>query len=334
MASESVIVDGADQVIIHDNVIVMDIENLLTGWLTYEINFTPENLGPLKLIICLKDPVKMVHIEESSDSEVDLLIPGNHKRKKTSSTNRENKRTKTFTTDTIKLAEDLAGLKITSQSSGTNAIKAKPVRLVGLRKNPLPRKYKFDSNITWPPVRRHHFRDVEDKDSIAGLDIFLYTRIIILRYRIDALRFPRVFLKHVNRTKQKLVINNAMHASYFHLIYYYHHASTSSSSDSDDSMMSQSRSTSPPTTLPMHEEPKRKKSLQKRTRESSDSNTNAKKPKKRTKKHKDSDSGNKPKQKGMSLQEQCLHVARWIPQGVDMFCKLTDVFWVAPLVEQ
>jgi hypothetical protein len=36
----------------------------------------------------------------------------------------------------------------------------------------------------------------------------------------------------------------------------------------------------------------------------------------------------------MSLQEQCLHVARWIPRGVDMFCKLTDVFRIAPLIEQ
>ncbi|KAG1907606.1 uncharacterized protein F5891DRAFT_1180622 [Suillus fuscotomentosus] len=75
-------------------------------------------------------------------------------------------------------------------------------------------------------------------------------------------------------------------------------------------------------TLPMHKEPKQKKSLQKCARESSDSDNDTKKPKKRTKKHKDSDLGNKPKQKGMSLQEQCLHVARWIPRGV------------APLVEQ
>ncbi|KAG2367260.1 hypothetical protein BDR07DRAFT_1606178 [Suillus spraguei] len=110
--------------------------------------------------------------------------------------------------------------------------------------------------------------------------------------------------------------------------------SSSSSSDSDDSMTRQSRSTSPPTTSPVHEEPKRKKSLQKCIRESWDSNTDVKKPNKRIKKHKDSDSGNKSKQKGMSLQEQCLHVARWIPRGVDMFCKLTDVFRVAPLVEQ
>ncbi|KAG2357070.1 hypothetical protein BDR07DRAFT_1491117 [Suillus spraguei] len=159
MQSESILVNGTDQVIVQrDNIIVMDIENILTGWPTYEINFTPENPGPLKFIIRLKDPVKMVHIEESSDSEADLLIPGNHKRKK-------------FATNTIKLAEDLAGLKITSQSSRINTIKAKPVRLVGFRKQPPPRKPKFDSSTTWPPVRHHHFRDVEPKDSVVGLDI-------------------------------------------------------------------------------------------------------------------------------------------------------------------
>ncbi|KAG1907607.1 uncharacterized protein F5891DRAFT_974296 [Suillus fuscotomentosus] len=178
MSAQSILVDGINQVIIRDNVIVMDIENLLTGWPTYEINFTPENPGPLKLIIHLKDPIKMVHIEDSSDSEADLLIPGNHKRKKTSWTNRENKRTKTFMTDTIKLTEDLAGLKIMSQSSGNNTVKGRSVRLVGARKNPLPRKRIFDSSTHWPPCRPLHYRDVEDKDCIASLDIFLYTRIM------------------------------------------------------------------------------------------------------------------------------------------------------------
>jgi hypothetical protein len=46
MAS-AILVNGSDQVIIRDNVVVMDIENLLTGWPTYEIEFTPENPGPL-----------------------------------------------------------------------------------------------------------------------------------------------------------------------------------------------------------------------------------------------------------------------------------------------
>ncbi|KAG1800384.1 uncharacterized protein HD556DRAFT_1439236 [Suillus plorans] len=166
MSTESILVNGTDQVIIHDNVIVMDIENLLTGWPTYEIKFTPENPGPLKLIIRLKDPVKMVHIEESTDSEAELLIPGSRKRKRT---DRESKKIKTFSADTVKITEDLGRLKIMSQSSGNNSVKAKPVRLLGARPNPQPRKLKFDSSTTWPPCRPHHFRDVQDKDSVDSL---------------------------------------------------------------------------------------------------------------------------------------------------------------------
>ncbi|KAG2107395.1 uncharacterized protein F5147DRAFT_653273 [Suillus discolor] len=167
---KSILVNGTDQVIIHDNVIVMEIENLLTGWPTYEINFMPENPGPLKLIICLKDPVKMVHIKDSTDSEVNLLIPGNHKRKKTSLTNHESKKIKMFSADTIRITEDLGRLKITSQSSRINSVKAKPVRLLGARKNPPSHKLKFKSSTDWPPQRHHRFRDVVDKDSVADLD--------------------------------------------------------------------------------------------------------------------------------------------------------------------
>ncbi|KAG2038105.1 hypothetical protein BDR03DRAFT_1010045 [Suillus americanus] len=116
VSTKSILVNGADQVIIHDNIIVMDVKNLLTGWPTYEINFTPENPGPLKLIIRLKDPAKMVHIKESSDSEAELLLPGNHKRKRTLPMDR--KRKKTFSADTIKIADDLAGLNIMPQTSG------------------------------------------------------------------------------------------------------------------------------------------------------------------------------------------------------------------------
>ncbi|KAG1744746.1 hypothetical protein EDB19DRAFT_1960348 [Suillus lakei] len=45
-------------------------------------------------------------------------------------------------------------------------------------------------------------------------------------------------------------------------------------------------------------------------------------------------SDDKPKKNGMTPQEQCLQAARWIPQGVDMFCKLADIFQIAPLIEQ
>ncbi|KAG1742163.1 hypothetical protein EDB19DRAFT_1970537 [Suillus lakei] len=95
MAPESIVINGTDQVIVRDNVIVMDVQNILSGWPTYEINFTPENPGPLKLIIHLNDSVNLVHIEESTDSEAELLLPGRPKRKKASSTDSESKKTKT-----------------------------------------------------------------------------------------------------------------------------------------------------------------------------------------------------------------------------------------------
>ncbi|KAG1905246.1 uncharacterized protein F5891DRAFT_976215 [Suillus fuscotomentosus] len=247
MSAQSILVDGIDQVIICDNVIVMDIENLLTGWPTYEINFTPENPGPLKLIICLKDPVKMVHIEDSSDSKADLLISGNHKRKK-------------FMTDTIKLTEDLAGLKITSQSSGNNTVKS---------------------------VHKNHV---------------IVELIIVLDTNIDfEISHRRVEVsQHVLKTSRR-------HRSLS--------TSSSSSSDSNDSMKNQSCSTSPPTTSPMHEEPKQKKSLQKHTRESSDSDNDTKKPKKRTKKHKDSDRATNPNRKECHCKSNAYMLHVGYPEG-------------------
>ncbi|KIK32433.1 hypothetical protein CY34DRAFT_154688, partial [Suillus luteus UH-Slu-Lm8-n1] len=38
--------------------------------------------------------------------------------------------------------------------------------------------------------------------------------------------------------------------------------------------------------------------------------------------------------RGMSPRDQCLHIARWIPRGIDMFCSLRDVFCTANLVRQ
>jgi hypothetical protein len=46
MASSNII-DCTDNVFIQDNVMVMDIDNLLAGWPTYEVNFTPRNPGPV-----------------------------------------------------------------------------------------------------------------------------------------------------------------------------------------------------------------------------------------------------------------------------------------------
>jgi hypothetical protein len=44
MASSNTI-SCTDNVLLQDNIVVMDVENLLAGWPTYEINFTPQNPG-------------------------------------------------------------------------------------------------------------------------------------------------------------------------------------------------------------------------------------------------------------------------------------------------
>ncbi|KAG1717965.1 hypothetical protein EDB19DRAFT_1921582 [Suillus lakei] len=135
MASSNII-DCTDNVFIQDNVMVMDIDNLLAGWPTYEVNFTPQNPGPMKLIIRLKDAVKLIHIEDSTDSEAELLFPGKPKGRKRTSSDRKNKKIKTDSIiNTNKIAEDLAALKITSPAS-SNSFKANPVRLVGIYKAP------------------------------------------------------------------------------------------------------------------------------------------------------------------------------------------------------
>jgi hypothetical protein len=40
-------VDVTDKTIFRDNVVAMDVDNILIGWPTYEINFTPDTPGPL-----------------------------------------------------------------------------------------------------------------------------------------------------------------------------------------------------------------------------------------------------------------------------------------------
>ncbi|KAG1797653.1 uncharacterized protein BJ212DRAFT_1488867 [Suillus subaureus] len=94
MASSNII-DCTDNVFIQDNVMVMDIDNLLAEWPTYKVNFTPQNPGPVKLIIRLKDAVKLIHIEDTTDSEAELLFLGKPKGQKRTSSDHKNKKIKT-----------------------------------------------------------------------------------------------------------------------------------------------------------------------------------------------------------------------------------------------
>ncbi|KAG1762519.1 hypothetical protein EDD22DRAFT_953018 [Suillus occidentalis] len=169
MASSNVI-SCTDSILCEDNIIVMDVENLLIGWPTYEVTFTPQNPGPVKLIIRLKDAVKLIHIEDSTDSEAELLFPSKPKGRKRTSSDRKNKSDSIINAN--KITEDLAALKITSPAS-SNSFKANPIRLVGIH-NALAntsfkrRKFGDGFDAPWPPRRHRTMRDIETSEEISN----------------------------------------------------------------------------------------------------------------------------------------------------------------------
>ncbi|KAG0699455.1 hypothetical protein DFH29DRAFT_1001969 [Suillus ampliporus] len=156
----------------HDNIIVMEVNNLLVGWPAYKIKFMPKKPGPMKLIIRLKDAVKFMHVEESTDSEAELLFSSNGWKRAC-----KNKKIKTGSAiDANMIMDALAALKITSTSSDSTSFHANPVRLVGIREHPpapvrVALKCKFgDDNIPSPPIRpRRALRDIKTDE---GTNLF------------------------------------------------------------------------------------------------------------------------------------------------------------------
>ncbi|KIK76547.1 hypothetical protein PAXRUDRAFT_18125 [Paxillus rubicundulus Ve08.2h10] len=55
-----------------NNTIVLEVDNLLTGWPSYVIDYTPTQPGPVKMILRLKDTSPYVWVdEEDSDTDED-----------------------------------------------------------------------------------------------------------------------------------------------------------------------------------------------------------------------------------------------------------------------
>ncbi|KAF9224439.1 hypothetical protein BS17DRAFT_816644 [Gyrodon lividus] len=55
-----------------NNTIVLEVSNLLTGWPSYVIDYTPTQPGPIKMILRLKDTSLYVWVdEEDTDTDED-----------------------------------------------------------------------------------------------------------------------------------------------------------------------------------------------------------------------------------------------------------------------
>ncbi|KAG2739556.1 hypothetical protein P692DRAFT_20851474 [Suillus brevipes Sb2] len=168
--ADSNIVDCTDSVDFRNNVIIMEVDNLLVGWPAYKIKFTPKNPDPIKLIICLKDAVKFMHVEESTDSEAELLFSSNGRKRA-----RKNKKIKTSSAiEANTIMNALAALKITSTSSDSTSFHAKPRPPAPVR---VALKPKFsDNNIPWPPIQPH--RALRDIKMNEGTNLFKMVKTI------------------------------------------------------------------------------------------------------------------------------------------------------------
>ncbi|KAG1767896.1 hypothetical protein EV702DRAFT_1050227 [Suillus placidus] len=134
----------------HDNVVVPEIDNLLSGWPTYILDFTPEHPGPLKLILRLKDASEFRIVEDGdSDNEAEGT-PG---------------RVKSELNPVTEVDPDA-----TMICEATQEPVAKPVALHVIPKDTpaivrMREKFKDDHGYTWPPCRR--FREISARTKIT-----------------------------------------------------------------------------------------------------------------------------------------------------------------------
>ncbi|KAG2124046.1 hypothetical protein DEU56DRAFT_828422 [Suillus clintonianus] len=142
-----------------DNTIVIEIDNLLIGWPTYTIDFTPERPGPVKLILRLKDASKFRWVEdENSEDEAEGTVkPKSH---------------------LPQVTEEDPDITLVCEATpkNTQRVSAKPVELHGVRRDSpsirLTReKFKEEHGYTWPP--RRGFRAVSSEVPTTQLDAIL-----------------------------------------------------------------------------------------------------------------------------------------------------------------
>ncbi|KAG1779361.1 hypothetical protein EV702DRAFT_1043810 [Suillus placidus] len=180
MPALSDIVNQMANVTLRDNILVLEVDNLLNGWPTYKINFTPEKPGPLKLIICLHDAVKLMELEDSSDSEVEGLFSGKPKGRKSSRLQLQTKGLEHPDALVQSNVRALGDPDVTMVDSGTcsnHHFNAKPIQLLGLRvlKEPalakVPCKCPFH-DTEWPPRRPRRLRRISPDERITELHTF------------------------------------------------------------------------------------------------------------------------------------------------------------------
>ncbi|KAG2099273.1 uncharacterized protein F5147DRAFT_655871 [Suillus discolor] len=158
----------------HDNVVVLEIDNLLAGWPTYTLDFTPERPGLLRLILQLKDASEFRVIEEKdSDDEAD----GQAKSDLQPVTEED--------PDATMVCEPMPAPK---DSDMAQCISAKPVVLHVIPKDPpsivhIQQKFEKEHDYMWPPHRG--FRESSNRTWITQIDALMTLPAAVEALKLD-----------------------------------------------------------------------------------------------------------------------------------------------------
>ncbi|KAI6094429.1 hypothetical protein F5141DRAFT_1223958 [Pisolithus sp. B1] len=158
-----------------ENIIVLKVNNLLQGWPVYVINFMPENTGPHKIILHLRDPSKYVTVD-TDDEDKD---PGAHPRMLTASSDA---RIMVPTpchdgpSQPYESPEESSDDGDNELSSGKQTpsvtVNVIPVNLHGIPHDIVPKKCKFFDEA-WPPHCPQAFCSISANSSITSYEAFL-----------------------------------------------------------------------------------------------------------------------------------------------------------------
>lgn len=169
-----------------ENVIILEVKNLLQGWPAYVINFTPEDTGPHKIILHLRNPSKYVTVDTDSENDDPGACPSDYRKLTTNCDARimvptphrdgpsqpyESPDESSDDGDDESSNNGDNELSSGKQTPSTT-VDAIPINLHGIPNDTVPKKRKF-LDEAWPPPRPRAFRNISNNSSIASYQAFL-----------------------------------------------------------------------------------------------------------------------------------------------------------------
>ncbi|KAF9218515.1 hypothetical protein BS17DRAFT_770656 [Gyrodon lividus] len=166
------------------NVLILNVNNILSGWPMYVIDFTVENPEPMKLLLCLKDTSKYVQNKEKEDQD-SIKTPGfllfscnlTHLHPLDASIQKKRDNVMVSVDISLAIEQDEAYRTIPKE------VDTIPVNLDGICKGPKIAKHKiFNDNsedIPWPPIWPCAFHAITAKVPTSSLHLIKTTPALV-----------------------------------------------------------------------------------------------------------------------------------------------------------